>query len=197
MTNKNYHGIAALSLALALTLSPAISYAKEKNGDKKDRDDKQERVEKHSHKSSCFHAYGHLIAPGFIKTKGIVELSEHCRLPFGIWKKFFINGTSTASTTPDTTAPRISKVSVSVGTTTASVSWRTNEKASSKFYYGTTSPLSITATSTTTFSDAVFRKDHSVALPGLTSSTTYYFILSGSDSSGNATTSAQASFMTR
>jgi|GEM_PF-2248234 len=95
----------------------------------------------------------------------------------------------------DTTAPAISGITVtSVGSTTATVSWTTNEIATGKLYYGTTSPLSLG--SALSISSGVLSLNHTFAPIGLTASTTYYFVLESKDGSNNATTTAEMSFTT-
>jgi len=107
------------------------------------------------------------------------------------------NATFTTLTLPivDATAPNISNVSAtSIGSTTATVSWTTNEAATGKIYYGTTSPLVLgTAWSV---SNALFSTNHTFLLSGLLASTTHYFVLESKDASTNATTSAQFNFTT-
>jgi|GEM_PF-639340 len=101
----------------------------------------------------------------------------------------------TTSATPDTTAPTITAVSVSsIGTSTASVSWTTNENANSKVYYGTVTPLVLG--SATTVSDASLVKNHSLALSGLATSTTYYIVVESKDAANNSAVSTETSFTT-
>ncbi len=102
------------------------------------------------------------------------------------------------TTTPpvaDTVAPIISAInSGSVATTSATVTWTTNENAAGKVYFGTVNPLvlaSATANSTTTLSTA-----HSFVLTGLSASTTYYYVVESKDAANNTTTSGQGSFTT-
>lgn len=104
---------------------------------------------------------------------------------------------STVSVTavPDTTAPVISGVSTSnlLGTTT-SIVWTTNEVASSKVWFGITSPISTSGAPNITNTNLV--TSHSVPLTGLSTSTTYYFVVGGADGSANTSTSIQSSFVT-
>lgn len=104
------------------------------------------------------------------------------------------NGTTTPPVA-DTVAPIISAVtSGAVATTTATVTWTTNENATGKVYFGTVNPLvlaSATANSTTTLSTA-----HSFVLIGLSASTTYYYVVESKDAANNTTTSGQGSFTT-
>lgn len=94
------------------------------------------------------------------------------------------NGTSNT----DTVAPVISNISVSnVSSTTATVSWSTNENASSIFWYATTTPLNLdTATKS---ENATLSTSHNFGLSGLSATTTYYFLISATDASHNTSTS--------
>ncbi len=149
---------------------------------------------------------GHLIAPGWLKKhkgedKPIVP--ECQKLPRGI--KDLLgrdddddddgpNGTPTPTSTPtptpipDTTAPVISSVSVTnIASTTATISWQTNESSTSKVYYATTTPVNFG--SALTVSNSSFVTNHALGLTGLTASTTYYYVLESKDASLNASTS--------
>ena len=68
------------------------------------------------------------------------------------------------------TAPAISNVTSSPGTTSATITWTTNPGADSLVNYGTSS--SYTASSTY---NGTYVTSHSVSLTGLTASTTYHF----------------------
>jgi chitinase len=96
---------------------------------------------------------------------------------------------------PDTTAPVISALSFSAtASTSASVSWSTNESARSVVYFGTTTPLSTGTASAWT--DAAFATSHTAALSGLAASTTYYMIVEAKDASGNTSLSSEFSLKT-
>ncbi|OHA84250.1 MAG: hypothetical protein A2408_00105 [Candidatus Yonathbacteria bacterium RIFOXYC1_FULL_52_10] len=101
----------------------------------------------------------------------------------------------TTATTPDTTAPVISGAAATSTTATgSSIAWTTNEPASSKLYYGTTTPL-VLGTALTSF-DPTFLTNHLVAVSGLTASTTYRYVIESKDASGNTATSTENSFVT-
>jgi hypothetical protein len=194
---KNYHKLTILSLAFLFAVTPLLSYAKGKDiaKVKVEKEHKTEKVEK----SSCMRAFGHLIAPGFIKTHGQVTL-ENCWLPFGIAKKLNGHATSThpvATSTPDTTAPVVSNFQVTTGTTTANLSWQTNEKATSTLYWSTSTPLVTNASTTASISSNSFKKDHALSIVGLTASTTYYFRVQSTDMSGNTSLSTTTSALTK
>lgn len=96
---------------------------------------------------------------------------------------------------PDTTAPVISSISVgSLASTSATVSWTTNEAATSKVYFGTTTPLVFSTAASR--SSSTLTTSHALTLTPLVASTTYYYAVQSADSSGNVATSSQASFVT-
>lgn len=98
-------------------------------------------------------------------------------------------------TDADTTAPAISGLAASnVGTTTALVEWSTDEPADSSVWVATTSP--VTSGNGTHASDTSFLLEHEVGLDGLTASTTYFFMVSSTDETGNTATSSEQSFTT-
>lgn len=103
------------------------------------------------------------------------------------------NGSATS--TPDVTAPLISNLSSSTATTTADITWTTDEPANSKAWYGTTTPLVVSeAPWFESSSDLV--TNHHLSLLGLTASTTYYFIIASADEADNLATSAEFSLAT-
>lgn len=84
--------------------------------------------------------------------------------------------------TPDVTAPIISTVvPFTVASTTATVAWTTNETAVGKLWYGTSTPSTLFATTT---SGTI----HSFNLIGLTASTTYQLLFEAKDSANNIAT---------
>lgn len=141
---------------------------------------------------------GHLIAPGWLKkNNGVVPIVPECEtLPPGIERHF----TGSTTTPPvnheeDKTVPTISSLNVSsVGTSFATVSWKTNEFATTKVYFGTTSPVTV-ASSTLIYTGGL-ALTHNVSLTSLATGTMYYFIAVSSDSSGNTATSSQGTFTT-
>jgi len=101
-----------------------------------------------------------------------------------------------ATSTPDTTAPVISDiVATSTTATTTQIKWLTNEKANSKVWYSISTPV-VAATSTAAVSSSDYVLNHSIALSGLTASTTYYYLVTSADKSGNTATATEKSFTT-
>ena|SRR3989344_570608 len=95
----------------------------------------------------------------------------------------------------DTTAPVISGILTSlIGSTTATVSWSTNEAATGKVYYGTVNPLNLGTT--LNVGNILLATSHSFNLTGLTASTTYYYVLESKDAVSNTATTSGASFVT-
>ena len=148
---------------------------------------------------------GHLIAPGWLKkNNGERPIIPECQtLPGGIEKKgdgWWKKGTTTtptppvATTTPDTIAPVISVIGISPATSTAVVSWTTNENSDSKVWFGTTTPVSTGSTANVSASTLI--SSHLISLSGLATSTTYYFVVGSTDASGNSATSSTNSFVT-
>ena len=95
----------------------------------------------------------------------------------------------------DTTAPTISNLAASVNTTSATISWTTNEKATSTIWYATSSPVVLSPPSLSV-SDDTFRTSHSVDIESLLASTTYYLIVVVSDEAGNITESLERTITT-
>lgn len=100
----------------------------------------------------------------------------------------------TTSSAPDVSAPSISALSFSTGTSTATITWTTNETSTSKVYYSTTSPLNTSTASVKT--DASLVTSHSVTLTGLTPGATYYFKAESADAAANTALSSETSFTT-
>lgn len=86
--------------------------------------------------------------------------------------------------TPDTTAPVISALNaVATGQTTATISWTTDEHATSRVVYGTSaSALNLSAPSPTPGTA------HTVQLTGLAPETVYHFRVESTDAAGNTAT---------
>lgn len=109
------------------------------------------------------------------------------KLPHGFAKRFYGNH---ATTTPDILAPVISLIAKSgIASTTATVSWNTNELATGKLYYGTSTPL------TTFVYNPALTLAHSFNLTGLAASTTYQLLFESKDASNNSATTT-SSFVT-
>lgn len=167
---------------------------KQKKDEHEDRDDEDEDSDE---RESFFDRFGKKatvchIFDGRTKTISIGKSAVKAHLGHGdTLGKCGDNGTAT--TTPDTAAPVISNIAVTPTTTTASIVWDTNESASYKLWYGTTSPVVVSGTPDKT---GGANTHQSVALSGLSADTTYYFVIVARDASGNTSTSTQQSFKT-
>ncbi|MBT6254222.1 hypothetical protein HOI83_03260, partial [Candidatus Uhrbacteria bacterium] len=92
----------------------------------------------------------------------------------------------------DTTAPTITNIVVSnITTTSATVSWETDEAAETELFYGLD-----TSYTETSLPDTLYRTVHTRSLGGLTEATLYHFQIWASDNSGNPTTSSDLTFTT-
>lgn len=138
------------------------------------------------------------------RTIGLSSLSPNTTYYYVVVSKDAAGNTATSSETSfttnalppaDTTAPVISGVSAgSLASTTAAINWSTNEAATSKVYYGTTTPLNLG--SALTVSNLSLVTNHSQGLSGLTASTTYYYVVESKDAANNTATSTESSFST-
>jgi len=97
----------------------------------------------------------------------------------------------TFTTGQDTTPPVISDISASVSTSTAIITWETNELANSRVDYGTTTSYGNTVTS----SDLTI--DHVINLSGLEPSTVYHYRVISSDANSNNSASTDYTFTTQ
>ncbi|MFZ2970497.1 MAG: hypothetical protein WA063_05080 [Minisyncoccia bacterium] len=79
----------------------------------------------------------------------------------------------------DSTAPAISNISVTAGTTTATIIWTTNESSISWVAYGTSTSYGLEASTT------AYNTSHSLTLVNLLTSTTYHYQIKSKDSAGN------------
>lgn len=96
-------------------------------------------------------------------------------------------------TTGDFTAPLITSVTSTPGRTTSTISWTTNELASSRVWYGVSQNASV---STTEFDTAPRVLSHEVQVSSLLPCTVYSYRVESSDTSSNMSTSSLRSFMT-
>lgn len=101
---------------------------------------------------------------------------------------------SFATTALDTMPPVITSIVTAPKTTSTTITWTTNEPATSKVSYATQS----LATSTTTLNviDSTLTASHTATLTNLNALTVYYFRLESKDASNNISTSTEAMFTT-
>lgn len=106
----------------------------------------------------------------------------------------FTASSTWAFTTADETAPVLSDITATnIATTTASITWSTNESASSQVVY---SPGNTFASSTVEINTSPRVTSHSVDLEDLTACTTYNFKAVAEDGVGNYATSTSNLFTT-
>ena len=92
---------------------------------------------------------------------------------------------------PDTTPPVISAVSASPGYNTATITWTTDEGATSQVEYGSTTSYGYQTTK-----DTNLVTGHSVQLSGLDPSALYHYRVKSEDFAGNPSTSGDYTFTT-
>jgi len=101
---------------------------------------------------------------------------------------------TTLAPAPDTTAPIISGIIATVASTTVNGWWTTNEPATTRMYYSTTSPINVL---TSPFiENTTLVTSHNITIPNLATSTLYYLILESKDASGNTQRTDQFSVRT-
>jgi PGF-pre-PGF domain-containing protein len=106
------------------------------------------------------------------------------------WSSWLYGGTFSLAS-PPTTPPAITNVAASgITTSSATITWTTDEPSNSVVEYGTTASYGSTA------SDATLVTSHYIPLTGLSSGTTYHYRAKSTDASGNTATSSDYTFTT-
>lgn len=209
--NNTLKTVLGYSLAASLAIAPAAAMAKDRSG-LEVRENARAKVEAKAFKAEAKaeakafvkattteskrgKAYGHFVAPGWIKRNGTTTVDANMKLPFGIaWLLGLDERPSKekATTTPDTNAPHITVLATRTGTSAAAVHWFTNERATSQIAYGTT-----TAYGSVTALDGNLTLFHSARIAGLAPNTTYHFQVMSKDAGGNLATSSDQTFTTK
>lgn len=192
-TRNPGRSLATLGIAASLLLVPASAFAKTNSGKGNSNSGKDNSVSL-SLNGCPTKAFGHLFAPGWLKRNDATTLTAGCILPPGIAKKLGIP--VPAGTSTDTTAPIISSIIATPGTTTASVAWNTNELADSAVFFSTSLPVNTNATGSQMVSSDAKVFGHNLTLNNLSASTTYFVVIRSRDASGNAAMSSTFSFTT-
>ncbi len=90
----------------------------------------------------------------------------------------------------DTVAPTISAITITPSQTSATITWTTNEVATSSVTYGLRSAYDSASSSITLVSS------HAITLTGLSPATLYHYQVSAADAAGNVSTSTDLTFTT-
>ncbi len=93
-------------------------------------------------------------------------------------------------TSGDTAAPSVSAITASVGDTTATIAWTTNEASLSWIVYGLTTAYGSEQKTT------AYATSHSLTLTGLSIGTTYHYQVKSKDSTGNIGSYTDKTFTT-
>jgi peptidoglycan hydrolase-like protein with peptidoglycan-binding domain len=102
----------------------------------------------------------------------------------------------------DTNAPILSGISLTIGATTTSVKWNTNEQAAGIVYYSTSgltmtdSITEVTIGGSVAMTDTALHTSQNVNISGLQPNTLYYYIIYTRDASGNVQVTWPTTFRT-
>lgn len=135
----------------------------------------------------------HKVLPPGIAKKVDVQYEK----PRGFFKwffGFFNRNSNVGTTTASTTLPVIFNLQTVSGTSSAHLSWKTNEPTVDEIRYSASKQVG--ASSTLVVSNAVASTSHSVAITGLSIDTKYYFTLTSKDVDGNIRTTSLMKFST-
>ena len=196
LDNRNSVGISDANLSSQSNVEANASVEKENRKDK----DKEERSEKDDEREQKNGDKEKVSAEVISDIKGLLNISASTTIPekaqrnFGglvSWLRSFLK--NNATTTTSNLFPKIKDIEVAKATTTASVSWETNENTSGQIKYGTNSDL--TASSSIAVDTSV-SMNHQIALSGLTPNTKYFYVISATDVDGNVSVSKTKSFHT-
>src|SRR3989344_5398383 len=196
----------SLVLILGLGLFPTLSYANNGNGKEKGHNEGErqsqrlnnpghhdsDRKDERNANKSCRKAFKNLFKSRNLGNNNVNFYIE-CLRSVGFEATF--TG-QISSTTPDTTAPIITNLSTAPATTTAIITWHTNEKSDSTIFWGTSPGVDINSSSTQSASESAKIKNHEITITSLTASTTYYLIARSRDNTGNTGASSEISFHT-
>ena len=126
--------------------------------------------------------------PGYVFDAWTGDLSGTDN-PFNIVMTSNVAGTATFLA--DVAGPVISNVVVTPGQTTATITWDTDEPATTRVDFGETT------TYDNAYEDLTLTTSHSASLTGLTADTLYHFQLTSTDSGGLPTTTPDDTFTTQ
>ncbi len=139
-------------------------------------------------------SYGIQLPPGVERAPGIIKrIEEKKGLPKGVLT-WFERFNKRSTTTVDVSLPTVRNIDVFSGTTTAKVTWNTNELTSGEVRFGTTTPVDVNSSLVV---DSSMSTSHTVILTGLSADTKYYFTITAKDASGNTKTTSMVRFHTK
>jgi hypothetical protein len=103
-------------------------------------------------------------------------------------------GSFTTIAAGDTTAPIVSGTNVTTNTTSATLSFTTDENAKARVWISSSSPVATDGSPD--IDESSFASTHSASLSGLIPNTLYHYIISVVDAAGNRATTSDATFTT-
>jgi len=154
-----------------------------------------------SHREQSFRSRNHqMIIPGLSTTTtyyAVVRSRDAAgNTAYSPEFSFTTGGAPTTPPPADTTAPVISSVSLTAGTSTMDVAWTTDESATSRVFFSTSTPVTASTSTTVYLESGTLVTGHELTLTGLSTSTTYYIRVQSADATGNTQTSGEFSTTT-
>lgn len=95
----------------------------------------------------------------------------------------------------DIVSPIISNIEKNIDASNTTISWITDEAATSNIFYSENASVDINNTETPSITKDELTKEHSISIPGLVSNSIYHFILKSVDALGNMVTSIEYLFV--
>lgn len=128
---------------------------------------------------------------GFVYAGTDISMNMNFAIPINTAKSILSDlKAGTKVDLPDTTPPEISNIQASESFDSATITWTTDESATSKVEYG------LTGSYGTTISDLALTISHSLTITNLAEGTTYYFRVISEDASNNQSVSSGYTFTT-
>jgi len=130
-----------------------------------------------------------LATPGVVGPATLLKLNEVITAGYGI----------------DISAPVINNVNIQAGNSNAIVNWTTDTSAQGKVFYSTSPLQEIDAqlnfaapyiSGPSVQSDVNYKTSQSVSVNGLSSNTTYYYVIMSTDQAGNVSVTVEGNFKT-
>lgn len=177
-------------------VSIGVSERMEESDDNNNKQDNRDNNDRNDDRVKAYSNATVTASSGVVLPRGIEKRLEDGKgLPNG-WTNWFNKRFKKHSTsTVDTTLPVIKDINVvSIGTSTATVNWKTKESTTGQVRFATSSTVDVNSSLVV---DSSTSTNHSVSLAGLSANTQYYYTITVKDSAGNTKVSGVQKFRTK